>query len=218
MDMKINVGLVKALRTKKLWSQEDLATACGISLRTVQRLEGEGQASPETIRALASVFEVDYAYLQDDGGNQRDYFNIQLGTITIAIFVAAVAISGWFLNQGKMTQNSFITMCVFLTIVCALFATLSTRVTTESLQWHFTFGFLGKTVPLEDIASHRVVRNKFWWGLGIRMIPDGWLYCVSGLDAVEIVRTDGRVTRIGSDEASALNAAIERAKLTVQSS
>ncbi|MEM7358176.1 MAG: helix-turn-helix transcriptional regulator [Pseudomonadota bacterium] len=213
--MKINVKLVKALRTKKLWSQDDLATACGISLRTVQRLEGDGQASPETIRALAAVFQVDYEYLQESGSHQHEYFNIQLGVALIAIFVAAIAISAWFLNQDKMTHSAFITMCVFLTVVCVLFATLTTRVTAEYLQWHFTFGFLGKKLALQDIASHRVVRNKVWWGLGLRLLPKGWLYCVSGLDAVEVVHKDGRITRIGTDEAPALDQAIQRAKMLI---
>ena len=47
------------------------------------------------------------------------------------------------------------------------------------------------------------------------MLPKGWLYCVSGLDAVEIVHKDGRVTRIGTDEAAALDQAIQRARMVI---
>lgn len=57
--MKINSGMVKRLRSEKNWSQEQLSEACGLSLRTVQRLESNGKASIESVRALATTFEVD---------------------------------------------------------------------------------------------------------------------------------------------------------------
>jgi hypothetical protein len=44
------------------------------------------------------------------------------------------------------------------------------------------------------------VKNQWWWGWGIRLIPGGWLYNVSGLDAVELKMKNGRVYRIGTDE------------------
>jgi transcriptional regulator with XRE-family HTH domain len=57
--MKINAAQVKKLRTERHWSQEQLAAACGVNLRTIQRLENTGKASTESVRALAAVFEVD---------------------------------------------------------------------------------------------------------------------------------------------------------------
>lgn len=57
--MKINAELVKKLRTEKQWSQEQLASACGLNLRTIQRLENSGNASTESVRSLAAVFAVD---------------------------------------------------------------------------------------------------------------------------------------------------------------
>jgi transcriptional regulator with XRE-family HTH domain len=43
--MEINAHLIAALRKKKSWSQEELATASGLSLRTIQRIESDGAAS-----------------------------------------------------------------------------------------------------------------------------------------------------------------------------
>ncbi len=57
--MKINSDLVKRLRFEKPWSQEQLSDACGLNLRTIQRLENTGKASIESVRALAAVFDVD---------------------------------------------------------------------------------------------------------------------------------------------------------------
>ncbi len=57
--------IVKKLRKKRSWSQEQLATLCGVSLRTIQRVEAGNKASLETLKALASVFEVDISKLTD---------------------------------------------------------------------------------------------------------------------------------------------------------
>ena len=63
MDMKTNARRLKQLREAKSWSQEHLAEASGLSLRTVQRVETDGNASPETRLALAGALGVDVAEL-----------------------------------------------------------------------------------------------------------------------------------------------------------
>jgi len=62
--MKINAELIKRLREEKQWSQEQLAELCSLNLRTIQRLEKSGNASLESVRALAAVFELDARELQ----------------------------------------------------------------------------------------------------------------------------------------------------------
>ena len=57
MDVQINSNLIKTEREKRAWSQEDLAVAAGLGLRTIQRVESTGIASNETAKALAAVFE-----------------------------------------------------------------------------------------------------------------------------------------------------------------
>ena len=56
--MDINAVLVKEQRTGNNWTQQHLADVCGLSLRTIQRVERYGHASNETVNALASVFEI----------------------------------------------------------------------------------------------------------------------------------------------------------------
>ena len=55
--------LVRKLRIEKGWSQETLAEVSGLSVRTIQRIERGGNASLESLSALAAVFEVDIATL-----------------------------------------------------------------------------------------------------------------------------------------------------------
>ena len=62
-QMNINGEAVRALRERKSWSQEHLASASGLSVRTVQRVEMENAASPETRLALAAALDVPVAVL-----------------------------------------------------------------------------------------------------------------------------------------------------------
>jgi DNA-binding XRE family transcriptional regulator len=62
-QMKINGEAVRALREQKSWSQEHLANAAGLSVRTVQRVEVESAASAETRLALAAALGVPVADL-----------------------------------------------------------------------------------------------------------------------------------------------------------
>ncbi|MFK7865090.1 MAG: helix-turn-helix domain-containing protein [Pseudohongiellaceae bacterium] len=64
MDLMINSNFVKELRLEKAWTQEQLAIATGVSLRTIQRAEKDGSCSLETTQALAAVFGVEAAQLR----------------------------------------------------------------------------------------------------------------------------------------------------------
>ena len=64
MDMNLDSKRIRAERERRALSQEHLAEAAGIGLRTIQRVETTGVASYETAKALAAVFECDVARLQ----------------------------------------------------------------------------------------------------------------------------------------------------------
>ena len=55
--------MIKKLRKKHHYSQEQLATLAGVSLRTIQRIESGHSASLETLKALAAVFEIEIELL-----------------------------------------------------------------------------------------------------------------------------------------------------------
>lgn len=58
--------IVKKLRERRNWSQEQLAIMAGLSTRTIQRIESGNKASIESLKALASVFEVDISILKEE--------------------------------------------------------------------------------------------------------------------------------------------------------
>jgi len=56
--MIISTGKIKYLRQQKGWTQQHLADASGLSLRTIQRLEKEGKAANETVQCLCATFNI----------------------------------------------------------------------------------------------------------------------------------------------------------------
>lgn len=58
--------IVRKLRLEKGLSQEQLAAMAGISTRTLQRIERGANASPETLKCIASVLETNFTSLRND--------------------------------------------------------------------------------------------------------------------------------------------------------
>ena len=58
--MKINAELVLKLRNQNSWTQEELAIAAGLNLKTIQRIEKKASASLQSKKALAAVFNIDF--------------------------------------------------------------------------------------------------------------------------------------------------------------
>lgn len=70
-------------------------------------------------------------------------------------------------------------------------------------------GHLKKTIDLKDVAAAEPVRNRWWYGWGLRWYPGGWLISISGLDAVEFRFREGRSLRVGTDDPWCLADAIQ---------
>src|SRR4051794_15104591 len=58
MDMKIDCKRIRLERERRAWSQEQLAQVTGLGLRTIQRIETTGLASYESVKAIASAFNL----------------------------------------------------------------------------------------------------------------------------------------------------------------
>jgi transcriptional regulator with XRE-family HTH domain len=89
MEMKLDIDRVRQLRRERAMSQEELAGATGLSLRTIQRIETDGTASLESKKALACVFQVELETL-DDTREERARFVRGLNGGTILGMAGAV--------------------------------------------------------------------------------------------------------------------------------
>lgn len=95
--MKIDKALIIQLRNDKSWSQEELAVASGLNLRTIQRIENEGAISLQSKKALASVFDIEV--------NKLDFIEPDLTLCfeykTVVFKSDTNWISGWGKQQKK---------------------------------------------------------------------------------------------------------------------
>lgn len=56
----------------------------------------------------------------------------------------------------------------------------------EFVRLRFDIGWIEKKINLADVNGQRIIRNKWYYGWGIRYTPHGVLYNVSGLETVEV--------------------------------
>lgn len=95
-------------------------------------------------------------------------------------------------------------------VIILFFFSMTVEVDDQRVQVRFGVGLVRKSIALESIASCEPVRNPWWYGWGIHYTPRGWLYNISGFDAVELTLQEGKTLRIGTDEPEALCDAIRR--------
>jgi hypothetical protein len=71
-------------------------------------------------------------------------------------------------------------------------------------------GLMRKKYKVADLKSFTPVSNSMISGIGIRILSNGWLYNVSGFQAVELQFTNkDSVVRIGTDKAEVVSSAIQ---------
>jgi hypothetical protein len=102
---------------------------------------------------------------------------------------------------------------VLIIFILASFGTLQVIIDENFLRIKFGYGIVRTKFPLHKITSAKKVRNRWYYGWGIRVWfwPYMWIYNVSGFDAVEIVMESGKRYRIGTDQPEELEHAILQA-------
>jgi hypothetical protein len=157
----------------------------------------------------------------DRGGDATGYVHTQVGwwliaTLGIVALTVAVIFVGTDLDSQPLSPVSLriIGWAVFLTLVitAGLLTSLTVRVTADRVDWRFGPGVVRFSLPLTEITTVAVTRTPLWAGIGIHWIFTGWVYNVSGRDAVVLTKRDGSRVWIGTDEPDRLAAAIERAR------
>ena len=90
-----------------------------------------------------------------------------------------------------------------------LFFGMTTEVEGDRIKIRFGIGVISKTIELANIAAAVAVKSPWYYGWGIRIIPNGILYNIAGSCAVEIrFTTSSGVIRIGTTRPEELRNAI----------
>ena len=138
------------------------------------------------------------------------YRHTQVGYLMIAALGAGVLGLSAALVLGN-APRALLGVVTVLAVCLFLFPTLTVVVQRDRVRCFFGVGLIRREIPVADISRVTVVRNPWSFGWGLRLIPGGWLWNVSGLDAVELRLRDGKLFRIGSDEPQALCDAVANA-------
>ena len=126
------------------------------------------------------------------------------------MFVVSVALAVVIAARAQSLTTLGV-MCFITTLASGLFGTLTTIVDGASVVVRFgPLGLIRDRFAVAEITSARVVRNSVLHGIGMRYIPQGRLWNVWGLDAVELQLKNGTRFRIGTDEPQALLAALRK--------
>jgi hypothetical protein len=137
------------------------------------------------------------------------YRHTQIGWVHIGALAAAATVALSAL-ASVAPGPAFLLLAGFVALVLLAFGWLTVTVDETRLEARFGIGLIRKRVALDEIRAFRAVRNRWYYGWGIRYVPGGWLYNVSGLSAVELRLGNGRLVRIGTDEPDALCEALSR--------
>ena len=133
------------------------------------------------------------------------YEHTQIGHIIVWSLLAIILIATGGLI-GHRAQP--VIMSIILLVCLVLFYRLEITIKDETLCASFGLGIIRKKVRLAEIVGCDPIRIRWWYGWGIHLTPYGWLYNVSGFDAVAITLRDGRKFALGTDDPHGLVAAI----------
>jgi hypothetical protein len=140
-----------------------------------------------------------------------EYRHTQPGYVTAGATGAGLLFAAKMLLRAGPAAAIALPVAAVLGGAAVLFSSLTIVIEDGVLRSYFGPGLPAKTAKIEEIASAEVVENPWYAGWGIRVLPRGMLYNVSGLKAVEITLKNGQVFRLGTDEPDALRAAIRAA-------
>ncbi len=141
------------------------------------------------------------------------YEHTQIGYLIIFVLFAAtvfVAITGIAApsDRGVLVTDGIIELIL---LICAIvFSRLTIKIDEETLLACFGIGLICKKVPLSEIVRCESICIRWWYGWGIHLTPYGWLYNVSGLDAVAITLRDGRKFALGTNDPNGFTSAVRR--------
>ena len=135
------------------------------------------------------------------------YQHTQIGHAIVWSLLAIILI----VNGGLGHHAPPLAVSIMLLVCLILFYRLNVTIDDEMLCASFGPGIIRKRVPLADIVRCEPIRIRWWYGWGIHVTPCGWLYNVSGFDAVAITLRDSRKFALGTDDPHGLTAGIRDA-------
>lgn len=132
----------------------------------------------------------------------------------ITVFMILSYIYQW--GTNPIPTIGFVLMMLFFLFMYINFYGMTVLVDNRMIMIRFGAGIFKKRIPLSDIESAAFSTYPPWYGYGIRYTPKGWLFNVSGREAVELrIRGKKMPILIGTRERNKLLESIKVIPLQV---
>ena len=95
-----------------------------------------------------------------------------------------------------------------ITVVLLGSRRLTVSVSPSEVVVEYTFGWPRKQISRSEIVSAEPFRVPWWYGVGIRLTPKGWLWSVWGFRTVMLTLSNGKHFLIGTDDPEGLAAVL----------
>ncbi len=136
------------------------------------------------------------------------YEHTQRGTVLLLTFLLVAILLLTVGTLAPRVREMLFTLIGILAICGFLFSSLTIQITARALRWQFGPGLIRKEVPLREIEGAEVTETTLLQGWGIHYTSRGWLYNVSGFQAVAVRLKSGKQFVLGTDEPKRLCDAI----------
>jgi hypothetical protein len=128
--------------------------------------------------------------------------------LIVIIFFSFAYTNQW--GNNPFTKAEFIFFMVLFSGILLGFYGLTITVTEKEIKLKFGIGFYTKKIDLTKIKSVSIKDSPFYYGCGIRIIPNGLLYKVNGRHAVELkLKNKKNVIQIGTNDLDNLRSVID---------
>jgi hypothetical protein len=129
----------------------------------------------------------------------------QFGTFSVIVMTPFLILSLIFIILFGFEETVLLATLSFVALtmsVCLLiFYRLTIYIDDTYLSFKLGIGLINKKYLISNIKSCKPVKNNPMYGIGIRMIPNGWLYNVTGLSAIELTfKNSKKRVRIGTNK------------------
>lgn len=138
------------------------------------------------------------------------YRHTQVGWTILGAVLPIGAIAAWYFHRMGAGGPAALSLGI-LALTALLFGALTVTVDQEKVKAAFGLGLIRKTIDIQEVHAVHIVKTPWHVGWGVRMIPGGMIYNVSGFHSLEFHMKSGRKYRIGTDDPAAFHDAVRMA-------
>lgn len=137
--------------------------------------------------------------------------------LLIGMMVAAAVLAAVGVVNGEFLAGPLMLLIAIVLLIGMLMSSMTVQVTDSGVSWWFgRTRTLGKTVALAEIASVESIRTSIFEGWGIHLTWHGWVWNVSGFNAVQIKLKSGTRYAVGTPEPDVVLKAIRKAQKKIR--